>query len=71
MMLSFQQIFIFSFIFQSVVGQDHALEAISDCVRLARTRLQAQDRTLGNFLFLGPTGERVLILQLTPLYDSV
>jgi len=24
--------------------------------RLARTRLQAQDRTLGNFLFLGPTG---------------
>jgi len=23
---------------------------------LARTRLQAQDRTLGNFLFLGPTG---------------
>ena len=39
-----------------VVGQDHALEAVSNCVRLARTRLQAQDRTLGNFLFLGPTG---------------
>jgi len=38
------------------VGQDHALESVSDCVRLARTRLQAQDRTLGNFLFLGPTG---------------
>mmetsp|Transcript_11378 Transcript_11378/g.17048 ORF Transcript_11378/g.17048 Transcript_11378/m.17048 type:complete len:591 (+) Transcript_11378:22-1794(+) len=41
---------------ESVVGQDHALEAVSNCVRLARTRLQAQDRTLGNFLFLGPTG---------------
>ena len=38
-----------------VVGQDHALAAVSDCVRLARTRLQAQNRTLGNFLFLGPT----------------
>ena len=39
-----------------VVGQDHVLASISDCVRLARTRLQARDRTLGNFLFLGPTG---------------
>ena len=39
-----------------VVGQDHALETISNAVRLARTRLQAHDRTLGNFLFLGPTG---------------
>lgn len=39
-----------------VVGQDHALTAVSNCVRLARTRLQAHDRTLGNFLFLGPTG---------------
>eukprot|EP00557_Chaetoceros_sp_GSL56_P005645 CAMPEP_0176498232 /NCGR_PEP_ID=MMETSP0200_2-20121128/12200_1 /TAXON_ID=947934 /ORGANISM="Chaetoceros sp., Strain GSL56" /LENGTH=833 /DNA_ID=CAMNT_0017896403 /DNA_START=264 /DNA_END=2765 /DNA_ORIENTATION=- len=41
---------------ESVVGQDHALVAVSNCVRLARTRLQAQGRTLGNFLFLGPTG---------------
>jgi len=41
---------------ERVVGQNHALEAVSNCVRLARTRLQAQDRTLGNFLFLGPTG---------------
>lgn len=41
---------------ERVVGQDHALESVSNCVRLARTRLQAQDRTLGNFLFLGPTG---------------
>ena len=41
---------------QKVVGQDHALKAVSDCVRLARTRLQAHDRPLGVFLFLGPTG---------------
>jgi len=41
---------------ERVVGQDAALKAVSNCVRLARTRLQAPDRTLGNFLFLGPTG---------------
>lgn len=41
---------------ERVVGQDAALAAVSDCVRLARTQLQAPDRTLGNFLFLGPTG---------------
>ena len=40
---------------ERVVGQDHALRAVSNCVRLARTRLQSQNRTLGNFLFLGPT----------------
>jgi ATP-dependent Clp protease ATP-binding subunit ClpB len=31
------------------------LKAVSDCVRLAQMQLQALDRTLGNFLFLGPT----------------
>lgn len=41
---------------QRVVGQDDALSAVSDCVRLARTRLQAPDRPLGTFLFIGPTG---------------
>lgn len=45
---------------ERVVGQDAALKAVSDCVRLARTRLQAPDRTLGNFLFLGPTGESIV-----------
>jgi ATP-dependent Clp protease ATP-binding subunit ClpB len=39
-----------------VVGQDHALEAVSNCVRLSRTGLQARNRTLGNFLFAGPSG---------------
>jgi ATP-dependent Clp protease ATP-binding subunit ClpB len=41
---------------QRVVGQDHALEAVSNCVRLSRTGLQASDRTRGNFLFAGPSG---------------
>jgi ATP-dependent Clp protease ATP-binding subunit ClpB len=44
------------FLRKIVVGQDHCLEAISNCVRLSRTHLQAVNRTLGNFLFLGPTG---------------
>merc|ERR1712176_1386066 len=39
-----------------VVGQDHALETVSNCVRLSRTGLQARDRTRGNFLFAGPSG---------------
>lgn len=42
---------------QRVVGQDYALEAVSDIVRLSRTHLQAQDSTLGNLLFVGPTGK--------------
>ena len=45
---------------ERVVGQDAALSAVSHCVRLARTRLQAPDRTLGNFLFLGPTGKSAI-----------
>jgi len=39
-----------------VVGQDHVLEAVSNCVRLSRTMLQSEDRPQGVFLFLGPTG---------------
>ena len=39
-----------------VVGQDHALEAVSNCVRMARTGLQDRNKTLGNLLFLGPSG---------------
>lgn len=38
---------------ERVVGQEMALQAVSQCVRLARTRLQAPNRTLGNFLFVG------------------
>jgi ATP-dependent Clp protease ATP-binding subunit ClpB len=41
---------------ESVIGQDHALEAVSNCVRLSRTRLQSEDRPQGVFMFLGPTG---------------
>jgi len=41
---------------QYVVGQDHAIQKISDCIRRARAGLSDPNRTLGVFLFLGPTG---------------
>ncbi len=39
-----------------VVGQDEALEAVSNAVRRARAGLQDPNRPIGSFLFLGPTG---------------
>jgi ATP-dependent Clp protease ATP-binding subunit ClpB len=41
---------------QMVVGQDDALKAVSDAVRRSRAGLQDQNKPLGSFLFLGPTG---------------
>ncbi len=39
-----------------VVGQDEAVEAVADAIRLSRTGLSSQDRPIGSFLFLGTTG---------------
>jgi len=39
-----------------VIGQEEALVAVSNAVRRARAGLQDQDRPIGSFLFLGPTG---------------
>lgn len=39
-----------------VIGQDHAIKVVSDAVRRARTGMQDQNRPIGSFLFLGPTG---------------
>lgn len=39
-----------------VVGQDHILSAVSDAVRISRAGLQAPNRPVASFLFLGPTG---------------
>jgi ATP-dependent Clp protease ATP-binding subunit ClpB len=41
---------------QRVVGQDEAIEAVSNAVRRARAGLQDPDRPIGSFIFLGPTG---------------
>lgn len=39
-----------------VVGQDEAIHAISDAVRLQRAGLTSEKRPVGSFMFLGPTG---------------
>ncbi len=39
-----------------VIGQQHAVKAVSTAVRRARAGLQDPNRPLGSFLFLGPTG---------------
>ena len=41
---------------QRVVGQDDAIESVSNAVRRARSGLQDPTRPVGSFLFLGPTG---------------
>src|SRR5689334_7478986 len=39
-----------------VIGQDEAVEAVSDALRRSRAGLSDPDRPIGTFLFLGPTG---------------
>jgi ATP-dependent Clp protease ATP-binding subunit ClpB len=39
-----------------VVGQDEALAAVSNAVRRSRAGLGDENRPIGNFMFLGPTG---------------
>ena len=39
-----------------VVGQDEAIEAVSDAVRRSRAGLSEGSRPIGSFLFVGPTG---------------
>jgi ATP-dependent Clp protease ATP-binding subunit ClpB len=41
---------------QRVVGQDEAIEVVSNAIRRARAGLQDPNRPLGSFIFLGPTG---------------
>ena len=39
-----------------VIGQDNAIHAVSNAVRRARAGLQDENRPIGSFIFLGPTG---------------
>lgn len=39
-----------------VIGQDAAVRAVAEAVRRNRAGLQDEDRPVGSFLFLGPTG---------------
>lgn len=39
-----------------VVGQDHALQIISDAIRRSRAEIADPNRPIGSFIFVGPTG---------------
>ncbi len=39
-----------------VIGQEKALASVSNAIRRSRAGLQDQDRPIGSFIFLGPTG---------------
>ncbi|MBA2269058.1 MAG: ATP-dependent chaperone ClpB, partial [Chthoniobacterales bacterium] len=41
---------------QRVIGQKPAISAVSNAVRRARAGLQDENRPIGSFIFLGPTG---------------
>lgn len=41
---------------ERVVGQDQAVQSVTDAVLRSRAGLQNPDRPLGSFMFLGPTG---------------
>lgn len=62
-----------SILHQRVVGQDEAVELVSDAVLRARAGIKDPNRPIGSFIFLGPTGvgktELVKALAET-LFDS-
>nr|WP_321403930.1 ATP-dependent chaperone ClpB [uncultured Desulfobacter sp.] len=45
-----------SHIAKRVIGQEKAIDAVSNAVRRARSGLQPEDRPIGTFIFMGPTG---------------
>lgn len=41
---------------ERVIGQDHAISAVANAIRRARSGLKDPNRPIGSFLFIGPTG---------------
>ena len=39
-----------------VIGQDHALQLVSDAIIRSKAQIQDENRPIGSFLFLGPSG---------------
>ena len=59
---------------ERVIGQDKAVDAVSDAVLRARSGLKDPQRPIGSFLFLGPTGVGKTELSKTltlNLFDTV
>lgn len=45
-----------SLIHERMIGQERAVQVVSDALRRARSGIRNQNRPVGTFLFLGPTG---------------
>ncbi|MCX7821686.1 MAG: ATP-dependent Clp protease ATP-binding subunit [Brevinematales bacterium] len=41
---------------KSIIGQDHAIKAISDCIKKSVAGIRKPKKPIGSFVFLGPTG---------------
>ncbi len=41
---------------KEVIGQDYAVDTVASALKRARVGLKSQDRPIGSFLFVGPTG---------------
>ena len=39
-----------------IIGQDKAISAVSRAIRRSRSGIKDENRPIGSFLFLGPTG---------------
>ncbi len=46
----------YNYITQKLVGQDHAVQCLSDTLSLIKAQLNDPNRPFGSFLFIGPTG---------------
>ena len=44
------------YLHKRIIGQDEAVNAVSDAIRRARVGLGDRNRPIGSFIFLGPTG---------------
>lgn len=44
------------FLAKRVIGQDEALELVTDAIMRSKANIQDENRPLGSFMFLGPTG---------------
>jgi ATP-dependent Clp protease ATP-binding subunit ClpC len=57
-------------IHQGMINQSHAVKAVSDALRQSRAGVKAKTRSMGAFLFLGPTGvgKTELAKQLAKVY---
>ena len=43
---------------ERIIGQEEAIQAISDAIRRARSGLKDPRRPIGSFIFIGPSGRR-------------